>query len=392
VKDLLVVVRDGDLLNKTLATISYNRLGAKTNQQVTVCDGWIEGIELAKKSGAGTILFVDSGTVFTDWAQWLQELQKYPHYGLIGHIVWKTDRDFYPWLHEQCWLIDQDLLAALDFSSKNLSYPCPVRSEKNIHDDYTPLYLKPDLDSKCQHESVHFTQVMIAAQLARGRSVINWHQKIRSIKHYLHARNPLQNQIWEASRKEYLDLAENQFWILNNEAIQFYHGRHQLSPAAGLHWILNICQPSIQEMDIIDISNRQIEFARHLWTNWDGKDYGQQVVDFIRTNQLIHYEIDRANLDKITRLKLKNPSNLKRYVNERFDQLAPADFVQLWQLARQTKTARFQVGNLIDWVIQNGISTIDAVWLSNIVDYKWTLLNSSKQDIVKFKEILQNHG
>jgi hypothetical protein len=390
VKDLLVVIRDGELLNKTLATISYDRFGSKTKQWLEICDNWTDGFDLAKQSKANAVLFVDSGTVFTDWPSWLHELNGYPHRGLIGHIVWKKDYDLYPWLHDQCWLIESDLIAELDLTQTMLSYPQPVRSEKNIHDNYTPLHLKPNQRDRCNHAASHFTQCMIAAQLSRDLPVVNWHQRLRGFKHYLYSNNPSQSKVWEHSQSEYLNLAENQFWILNNEVIKIYKGQRQLSPAAGLHWIMNICQPLTQEIDIVDISTQQTEFAQHLWTSWNGLDYGGQVIDFIQKKQLVHYELDRCDLDKIDRLKFKNLSYLRQYVNERFEELMPENFVQQWQLSRQTKTARFHVGNLIDWVINNGTSNIDAIWLSNIIDYKWTLLKSSKEDIRRFREICQS--
>ena len=232
----MVVVRDGALINQTLASVCYDPYGSKTNQDLIICDDWIDGFEQAKKSGSRRILFMDSGTVFFNWAQWIQALERYPHRGLIGHIVWKKTQDTYPWLHPQCWYIEGDLIDATSWTNSSLSSPSPLASDQNIHDDYTPLYLKPDKDEHLSCQTSKFGQNLIAAQLSRQRPVVNWNQKMRGLKHYLYADDPSQQEIWKQSQQEYLELAENQFWILNNEIIQVLPGRRQLSPAAGLHW------------------------------------------------------------------------------------------------------------------------------------------------------------
>lgn len=388
----MVVVRDGALINQTLASVCYDPYGSKTNQDLIICDDWIDGFEQAKKSGSRRVLFIDSGTVFFNWAQWIQALERYPHRGLIGHIVWKKTQDTYPWLHPQCWYIEGDLIDATSWTNSSLSSPSPLASDQNIHDDYTPLYLKPDKDEHLSCQTSKFGQNLIAAQLSRQRPVVNWNQKMRGLKHYLYADDPSQQEIWKQSQQEYLELAENQFWILNNEIIQVLPGRRQLSPAAGLHWIINICHPDVDEIKVVDISVQQVEFAQHLWHHWDGEDYGQQVINFIQSKKLTHYEIDRPNLDPLERLKLKNRSYLKKYVNEKFGELTGYDFKQKWQIAQQTKTVTFCVENLVRCVLDQGMLDSDSIWLSNILDYKWTMLNSTRDEIIKFKEIVGRNG
>ena len=356
-----------------------------------ICDNWIDGFLDAKQQGYQAMLFVDSGTVFTDWVEWKTALDEYPHRGLIGHIVWKKDKDRYPWLHPQCWYIEGDLIDMVKWDAQGTESFAPVPSEKNIHDDYTPLYVKPDTTTLCECPQNQFGQNLIATQLSRQLPVVNWNQKMRGLKHYLYADNPAQEDLWKSIQKEYLDLAENQFWILNNQSIKIYPGHRQLSPAAGLHWIVNICHPGVDKIDIVDISIQQIDFAQHLWQQWDGRDYGQQVVNFIQSRQLKHYEIDQPDLNKIDRLKLKNHSYLKQYVNEKFSKLVGENFEQHWRNAQQTKTVTFTLGNLVKWVIDNGSSKFDSIWLSNILDYKWTMLNSTKQEFENFKKIIERH-
>jgi hypothetical protein len=384
VKIFGVVLRQGRDMNQTLATIKYDRYGSKTNQEVIICTDWTAGFHQARQTGYQQILFVDSGTVFTDWVEWCHKLDNYPHRGLIAHIVWHPGQA--PWLHEQCWFMDSDLIDPLEWHPTSVTHPVPKRSEKNIHDDYTPLYIKPGAEMVSTPVK-KFGQTLISAQLNKGLPIVNWNQNLRKVKHYLYADNPAQKLLWQQSQQEYLDLAENQFWILNNERITLYAGHHQISPAAGLHWILNLCQPHVTEMDVIDISRTQIDFARHLWESWDGSDYGSVVADYIKRNQLQHFELDFSDISKMERLRFRNPRYLLEYVNSKFADLVPDNFAKQWRYARENKSVRFHRANIVDWVLKNGTSGIDSAWLSNVLDYKWTLLKSTADEIEKFKEM-----
>lgn len=392
-KNFIVIVRRGPDLNATIGSILYDRFGQKTRQHVIECDTWVEGFRSAKINGYTNALFVDSGTVFVDWKQWLGLLENYPHQGLIGHIIWHPGQC--PFLHEQCWYLDLDLFDETCLTDRVDSIPAADRSKKDLHDDYTPLYIKPGSGTPVMCKEKMFGQGLIAHQLARGLPVANWNNQMRDIKHYLYPQDQQTRQRWLDSQQSYMDLAQNQLWILNNEPINILNYETLLMPGAGLYWMINIIQPNVNKIHIVDISNRQIDFVQHLWNHWDGEKYGSFVAEYVKNNQLVNFEIDRADLSAIERLKLKSPARLETYVNERFDEILQSmeitEFAERWQHARLEKTIVCHRANLVDWVLDNDITDISAAWLSNILDYKWTKLNTLQQQQLLFVDKLQQN-
>ena len=95
-----IVIRKGSNLNLTLATVLYDGWGQSTGQDVIVCDDWAQGWIQTN----GPTLFIDSGTVFTDWNKWQELLGQYPHQGMIAHLIWHPSQHLC--LDQQCWMID----------------------------------------------------------------------------------------------------------------------------------------------------------------------------------------------------------------------------------------------------------------------------------------------
>ena len=72
--------------NITLTSIMFDYYGTDTKQCIIEADTWEEGYILAKRTDSTHAVFVSSGTVFKNMIKFLEELNKYPHYGLVGHI------------------------------------------------------------------------------------------------------------------------------------------------------------------------------------------------------------------------------------------------------------------------------------------------------------------
>lgn len=376
-----VIVRVGKELNVTLASILYDKWGAKTQQQVIVCDDWLTGYQQAKEEGNTHALFVDSGTVWKDWHEWKALLETYPHNGLIGHIIAHENK--YPTLHTQCWFMELDLWP----KDNKVSTSCvvPVRSENNLHDDYTPLWLKPSSTVQ-EFDISDLGQQLIAQQLTRGKPVVNWNNQARDIKKFLYKNND-QLEIF----KDYIDLAENQLWVLNNEPIEVIDSDMIVCPASGLFWIANIVRDNCCQMHLVDISGTQLDLARNLWNSWDGKNYGEFVWQFIKKHKVQHFQLDRIDIDKVERIRLSRQNQFVEYVNKVFESVLnslgidPDDFVENWMLSRRNKSIFFHKNNLISWVLENNTPP-QQIWASNILNYKWTMLHTSPDDCLSFRK------
>ena len=364
-----VILLDGPLKNQTLSGIQFDKYGESTKQEIFVCNNWIDGFVWAKHNDYEHALFVKSGTMFTDWRQWKNLVDRYPHSGLIGHLIWHPGTQVY--LNDQCWFMQLSKFTVEDFTIDTVSHPVPARSSQNLHDDYTPLWIKPT-DATIEYKAAEFGQGFIAKQLQSNKSVVNWNHVARELKFFLY-----DAKIDLTQFQDYKSLAENQLWIFNNEPITVVGQPRLVSPGSGLSWMLNIINPFTQYLQIVDISRVQIDFCQQLWHAWNGTDYGNFVWNFITQNKLKHYEIDNPNLTSLERLKLKKQSTLVEYVNSRFVEQAGINFADRWQHAQKTKTVEFCNDNLIDWVLTKDISNYDNIWCSNILNYKWTLLHTT---------------
>jgi hypothetical protein len=311
-----------------------------------------------------------------DWTKWKTLVNNYPHKGLIAHVIWYPEQEMY--LDDQCWFMNIQAFDAGDFDCDIVSYPGPRRSDQNLHDDYTPLWVAPG-STLITHPVTKFGQGLIAKQLQRNCPVVNWNNSARDLKFFLYQELDLE------LFRDYKNIAENQLWIFNNEPVSVIKKKKLLTPGSGLHWIQNIVDPATQEIQIVDISKVQVDFCRELWHKWNGLDYGIFVWNFITQNKLIHYELDKPNLSPLERLKLKNKKKFVEYVNTQFNNIVGGGFESRWMQAKQNKAVNFCNDNLITWVLNNDICMYDDIWCSNTLNYKWTLLHTTAEEYQRFQ-------
>lgn len=381
-----VVLRSGSYDHLTNATIQFDRWGQTTRQHMISCATWEQGFDQAQQQGYSHALFVDSGTGFEDWFEWKNLIDHYPHQGLIAHLIWHPGQQLE--LHPQCWFVDLERFSLSDLTATVVTHPVPVRSTTNLHDDYTPLWVRSGTQTMT-YTTTGFGQGLVARQLADGLGIVNWNNTARGLKWF--AYNETQEQL-KIRTREYCDLAEHQLWVLNNEPVKLAQGTRLLTPGSGMCWILNAIHPH-KQLHILDISQTQIDFCQQLWQQWDGNNYGDFAWQFIQQRQLQHYEIDLADIDPIQRLKLHNHEQFVTHVNSKFHSvlkdLEIDDFARSWQHAQATKSMTFDRGNLVDWILKNGTLDYDAIWCSNILEYKWTWLNNNYSEIDQFKQAIQ---
>lgn len=371
------IILDGPLRNQTLSGIQFDKHGETTKQEVFICNNWTDGILWAKQHGHVSALFVKNGTMFTDWHQWKKLIDTYPHTGLIAHLIWHPGKQVC--LDDQCWFMDLDKFDATDFTINTVAHPIPVRSSQNMHDDYTPLWIKPG-SVITEYTTTAFGQGLVAKQLQSNQAVVNWNNAARDLKFFLY-----DGTIDLTRFQDYKNIAENQLWIFNNEPITVIKQQQLISPGSGLSWMLNIIDAATQHLQIVDISRVQVDFCQQLWTTWNGTDYGNFVWNFITQNNLKHYEVDNPNLTPLERLQLKKRSVFIEYINSRFATQVGDNFSSWWQHAQKTKVVEFCNDNLIDWVLENNISVYDNIWCSNILNYKWTLLHTTVEKYNNFQ-------
>lgn len=388
-----IVIRKRKFFNFSYASTRWNKWGQPTAYPIIQCDDWVDGFQQAQRQGYQLVLFIDSGTVFTDIDDFATSLRQYPHRGLVGHIIDHRDNQFYS-LHEQCFLME---VKNLDLSIFDLGDFCSVpveRSQRNIHDDYTPLWLKPKLGPMVPHKSGRFGQRIISEFLNRGVSVSNWHNKLRDNKIYLYDSN--KKNAWMDAQHDYLALAEQHLWILNNQRFDLPKHDRVICPASGVFWILAAL--SNKQIDVVDISQVQLNLAEELIQNWDGVDYGSFVYDFIRRRRLRYLQFDQPNLSDQDKLELlASKDKFVQYVNHRFQSLLERSGFNISKVQEQWSQVKkhhinLHRANIVDWINTDSIDSNTSIWISNILEYKYTWLKSDMDQINQFESILENSG
>ena len=377
--NLAIIIQRGPNLNDTLASVKFNQHGAKLDLPIIICNMWSDGFQQAAGYKYG--LFVQSGTVFKDIQGFIAQLKNYPHRGLIGHIV-DHYYDEYPWLDPQAFLLELAMFNEEDITiGDTFESPIPIRSQDNIHDTYTPLWLRASAD-KQHYTSSFFGQKLIARMLDNNKMVSNWNQKLRDNKFFLYNEEKIQQ--WQAINNDYKSLAEDQLWIFNNEPmpVDRIDSNSIIAPASGLFWMLAASR--VESINLVDISNVQLQFVTDLLRNWDGVDYGSFVIDFMDRNNVVHYNLDKE-IDDLQRLKYRNRKALRDYINTVYNL-----YEVNWTDVENCKISIYNK-NLVDYVLDFANTMPKTMWLSNILDYKYTLLASSAEDIELFYRKLDDY-
>jgi hypothetical protein len=109
---------------------------------------------------------------------------------LMGHIM---DRGGYFYLHDECLLINRRAWERLGKPSLGLptkdrkTLSLPERSPDNVHDNYTPLWLKPTGQTFTIEAPLGYVWNGISESLAHGLTVKNWSNAARRFKRHSYA-------------------------------------------------------------------------------------------------------------------------------------------------------------------------------------------------------------
>jgi len=389
--NIVIIVKESINLNHTLASIKFGYYGQNNKVEYIICKNWKSGFNEAISKGYEYGLFVKSGTVFYDIQKFIQKINRYPQNGLIAHLTNPLDNEKYPWIHDQCFFLSLHMFEGNDFEINDDKKVIPIYSDKNIHHNYTPLWIKSS-STKKRYTSVNFGESLINKILTLNRQAINWNNSIRGEKEYLY--NNLALNKWYNYNNDYRELAESQIWVFNNEEISVESYTNLICPASGLFWMFNILFLN-GSIFLVDISKKQLDFVEKLWNDWDGYNYGEFVYNYIKRNNIIHIMLDNKIMDEYEKIKLADKAYFITQVNDTFNTLLNKynidNFPLKWQIAKNKKIT-FVNDNIIDWVLSNK-DKLDGyyIWISNILNYKYSLLMNTNDEFNQFNKIVNNN-
>ena len=147
----------------------------------------------AHETGYTHLVVYNSGTVLNN--MYIADTHWHAHcqsdWLVSGHIM-KRPTDDYPWLHEQTIAINLEQWKRCgepdigDYESGEKYLPSYAKSADNIHDDYTPLWIKPSSAETITTTRRKFGWNLIAASLDNGLDIVNIPIQIRKTKFFIY--------------------------------------------------------------------------------------------------------------------------------------------------------------------------------------------------------------
>jgi len=393
VSRIAIIVLDGNYLNQTLASINFGYYGELTpHQEIIICSSWSDGYCEAVEKQYSYGLFIKAGTVFYDFKEFCKSIKTYPHKGLVGHLTDPLNEQEYYYLHDQCFYLDLSLVQENDFDISDFEGKNVVRSQNNIHHDYTPLVLQEKAGSK-YIQGKRFGEKIISSVIEKAGVAVNFNNKIRGLKHFIYDAEQLQK--WMEFNRSYLELAENQLWIFNNEPWAVSEESVITTPASGQFWMFSAIAHNIQTINLVDISKMQITYAQELWNYWDGENLGLFVFNFIKKHNVRHYNLGELRVrSKEESIRLMKQEYFVNFVNAKFTEVLAQyqieDFGTIWKHAKSKIHISFNNDNLVKWIAHNKPSGY--VWGSNVDTYKYTLLTTTREELNEFKKSINQNG
>lgn len=232
---------------------------------------------------------LSTGTEFINGDEFFNEVELFVYSNkdcfLMGHIPDRDDGYFE--LHEQCYIINLETYKDLNcptvgkfaFYSPHTQI-APKRSDINIHDDYTPIWVTPGDTVKQYKHKWHGWNILSVA-FANGKPVLPFTENFRKNKKFYYPN--YEPSFLPASTYLY---GKNQvasqtiFYPHNTEAkvdINFQGPIKQfITQSSGMNWVDYLIDYGYDENTVVrfvDYNLLALECMREIVENWDGKEY-----------------------------------------------------------------------------------------------------------------------
>jgi hypothetical protein len=354
---------------------------------------------------------------------WLEHCGK--NWLVSGHIMLKASAE-YPCLHEQAFAINLELWKSLgrpeigypENGSKLL--PAYARSSENIHDDYTPLWIKANDQPALLTNKRKFGWNIIAASLANGFEIPNLSIDIRKQKLYVYPDDngqKLTNAVKilrsnaDAAIETFANSAQQAFVdslrfklqdpsssvYIHNTGLLWWEGDHRniipdtiWTTASGfksfIEWYMRGA-PAECSIETYDFNIRSIKVWQHIHANWDGNN----LYDFMHAydsncdSESLYCWGNKQADESIKQCSDRQEQDMTGYFGSR------ENFHKHWKLF-QALQHRYHCLNIVTehakLVDQLKPNSVNCIWVNNIFFFRQNMLqfgtnnlNSSLEDL-----------
>ena len=242
---------------------------------------------------------LSTGTEFINGTKFFQEVENRinssEEFFLIGHV---PDRDDgYYELHQQCYIINLKkykeigcpLIGKFAYYSGHVQYE-PIRSEENIHDDYTPTWIKPGSVEKFYKHKWHGWNI-ISEALKNNLPIEVFSENFRNNKKFYYPN--YEPSFMLASTYLYGKqqvAAQTLFYPYNTEdfkTVEFQGPIQQLViQASGLQFVdylLTYGYDNTTVVRFVDYNLFALECMKEITSNWKGDEYLNFVKEYVKS-------------------------------------------------------------------------------------------------------------
>lgn len=271
------------------------------------------------------IVVQSAGDIITDSDYLRTKLESIPeNVGLIAHILFYKNDDNSPYIHHQCFIINcKAIKRTITFISKTDTGKSFIRSDEDLHDGHAPLSVW--YGNEIIERNKKFGSDLIIEVLNNGYKVQNFDISWRFnpgksnkgveelIDKFGFPSIPTRGYIWPELESDHYEqafkkLEPNEFLDpLQTAIIQLFknlldyndlnvihwdkfeelkNSNCVISPANGLLGESLCLHSNANKIIFYDVNKNNIEFKKHLYTNWDGKDYFNFAYNYAKEKNL----------------------------------------------------------------------------------------------------------
>lgn len=291
-------------IKANLVDLTDFKLNGHYKLNVTMSKNIDQALTDASDQGYQWAMVVAAGNFLQDQTLLLQTIEhaRTENAALACHIL---DRGGYYHFHPQWFALDLECYkkigrpTLLQTAGPVLLTTCPTaRCPDNVHDDYTPWWLKPEGTELTQYESDqgYFGLRLIADLIQHGYKITNIPESIRNRKNYCYPHNHA-NDIQRLICRENFEPSSPPLWWFKHAIDQLTAGLNTgyyllntetLSPDSKLDALnfdafVGVCggikpaciagQPNFaadSKVVLVDISQAALDYQQWLVTHWDG--------------------------------------------------------------------------------------------------------------------------
>jgi hypothetical protein len=263
-----------------------------------------------------------------------------PYYMVAGHVLHWGD-DWYE-MHHQFFLVNMKNWKTANCPKFGGWHPdvdrLPVilRSEENFHDDYTPLWVKPNGDMADTYHSKQGWNI-IAQSMVFGFQVISWDAEIRNKRTYYYPETNSEtfysclkerkhdSKITNPNQRKLINEViglKNQVWILNSEDMDIKAKNRKwdriVLPASGFKFLEAYRADAfngLTKLIIYDFNQTSLDWIKHIYES-SSEDLRHIVASFSNNKELKWFGINNPDvLTPMGQFSNKFEKDLRKTIN-----------------------------------------------------------------------------